>query len=367
MKLAFEGWMACGALAAGGVLLARSLGAWWGARASTELGGRILDLVVIATKWQQPLAPVLARAAGEARGAAKRRLTDVAARLQAGDGLADALHAGAGRCFSEPTLAAVRAAEGGPQLAGVVQRLAVQRDAAQEVRHRALLAAGYPAMVAALLLGFQVLGGRLRPRPDASLPAFEWPHVAIWLVSIAFLAAWLGLALGRFTPQRGWAARVRGLFAERVPVLGPRLTELGVARALDAAGAAIAAGQPLPAALRAAAPAAGAPRLEVGLRTAAVRLAAGADLGAALAGAPLPPAVAVRLAAYQGDRAGLARLCGGLARELRRRLAEGFDAVLGWARPLAVLALGIVVALQLSALLGWLDAVRLRPMERAPW
>jgi type II secretory pathway component PulF len=319
-----------GVLAIGGAVL--FVGALSRARSLLELRTRLLELLALATERGIPVAPLVARAAAERRGRTRLRLQRVHARLSEGGTLAAACAAGGWALFPPHVLAAVRAAEGTAALPGALDAAARDAVAALHLRHRWLLAAAYPLLLALL---FAAIFGALGEMGAASRPASAVLWVAAGAVALVLATC---LALRRLCVFEG----ARLLAGERL---------------LRALAPHVAARLPLPEALRRAAPACGNAAMAAGARDAAREIEAGADPSRTLPGIPLPAFARSRLAlARDPERA--AELHRALADECARRYRDRAERLLRWAVPAALLVLGAAATLQFAALMGFLDHVR---------
>jgi len=258
------------------------------------------------------------------------------ARLAEGAPLASACALAGRTLFPPHVLGAVRAAEGTAALPGALDAAAADATASLQLRHRWLLLAAYPVVVAVLL--YLVID-----RWQA------WPEERLWASQAA-------------TAVLGGAAIVVGLvFAtslalRRLCVLeGPRL--LAAERLLRALAPHVAAGTPLPEALRRAAPACGNAAMAAGARDAARALESGEPVATALREIPLPPFARVRLLVAK-DAARTAALHAALAAECARRYRERAERLFRWVLPVALLVLGAAAALQFGAIMDYLDHVR---------
>ncbi len=315
--------------AGGGLLVTATLVRYYG---HLEVRTRLLELLALATARGAPLAPLVARSAAERGGRTRLRLQRIHARLAEGCTLSAACVEGGWSLFPPHVIGAVRAAEGTAALPAALDAAARDATAALHLRHRWLLVAAYPAILAVLL---------------ASTSA-AWSELLVW---------WDGetVASATLVPALLWALAacvalvlVARFALRRLCVLeGPRL--LAAERLLRAL-APHAPHVPLHEALRRAAPACGNAAMAAGARDAARELEDGADPSRALPEIPLPRFVHARLL--------LARDYAALADECALRYRDHAERMLRWALPAALLVLGAVAALQFAGIMHFLDDVR---------
>jgi len=322
-------WQALCAIVAvlgGGLVLASTIGRIYG---FLELRTRLLEMLALAVARGAPLGPLFARAAMERGGRTRLRLHRMHARLREGGTLSAVCAAGGWGLFPPHVVAAVRAAEGTAALAGALDAAARDATSALHLRHRWLLAAAYPLLLAAML----------------ALVSSRWSGFLVWyeeersLVPAALLAVAGAVAV---------VLLIRFALRRLCVFEGPRL--LATERLLRAVAPHVAAGLPLPEALRRAAPACGNAAMAAGARDAARELEAGADPSRALPEIPLPRWARARLL-LTGDHAAVAEECA-----LRYR--DRAERALRWAVPFALLVLGACAAVLFADVMRFLAEVR---------
>lgn len=313
------------------------------------------------------IARTLAVLEHEARDAGQRvqatLLADLAERVRGGEAFSTAIRAHP-HVFDEVFCAIVQAGERSGSLPVVLERLALEREAAQTLRAKLIGAALYPAIVSAVaVLIVLFLMTYVLPQVAGAFAASRraLPTLTVVMLGLAeFLRQWwpalLGgfsllfttayLALRRPTIRTRWHAALLSL-----PVLGPMLGGYNAARFASTLGMLTGAGVPMLAALDNAAAAVGnaAMRADLGDVTRLVR--EGAPLGAALAQKPRWPrlvATFATLGAQTGTAAAmLSRVGAQLAAQLERR-ALHLAAVV---EPLLIVTMGAVVLLIVLAVL----------------
>jgi type II secretory pathway component PulF len=260
------------------------------------------------------------------------------ARLAEGGTLSAACAAGGWALFPPHVLAAVRAAEGTAALPGALDAAARDATAALHLRHRWLLAAAYPTLLALLLASIFGL-----------LEDVEWGLGAGIASGPAVAILWVAGGIAALLALAAFALRRLCVFEGARLLAGERL--------LRALAPHLAARLPLPEALRRAATACGNAAMAAGARDAGREIEGGADPARALRLIPLPAFARSRLGLAHGpDRA--ADLYRALAEECAGRYRDRAERLLRWAVPLVLLALGAAAALQFAGLMRFLDDVR---------
>ena len=228
------------------------------ARSLVQGFGRRLSARVMAGLWRQlataveaglPLLTAL-RVTGEQSDHARLRelLDDLARRVAAGESLSGAMAAQGGR-FTRMQVSMVRAGETAGVLDDVLASLAEFAERELDIRERIRSAATYPTIVLALavisvivimtfilprILNALVESGATLPAPTRLLMGFSgllqtWG----WLIALLLVAAgagfraWVGMPTGRLAFDR---------FKLRIPILGPTLLKVAVARFARALG-----------------------------------------------------------------------------------------------------------------------------------
>ena len=307
------------------------------ARGTLELRTRLLEMFALATSRGLPLTPLASRAADEQSGRRKLRVARIHRELDRGGSLTDACAAAGRGLFPGHLIGAIRSAEGSAALPRALEAAARDAAGSQMLRHRLLVVALYPALVGVALLF--VLQPVVRWIPD-SLEIAEpaslrlVPVVAWSVIGALAVVALLWQALRRLCLLPG----ARLLASQRLlRALAPHLD----------------AGEPLPMALRRAAPACGNRAMAAGARDAAAELEAGMGWHDAVGCMPVPRFVRDRLRG--GDPAGMLP---GLADECARRYGARVDRLFRWAHPLALLVLGVLAAMHFAGLMEILDRTR---------
>lgn len=349
-----------------------------GPRKRAEVRCRLLEVMAASVSRDVPLGPVVAAAAAESRGFARRALGELRDRLDADARLGTALESCRLLAFPAHTVAAVSAAEGTPRLA-VVLASAARDDAEVENRRASVWAAAfYPLLVVALVGG--VAGGIMGPMRGRLTEVFESTDVALipaftvaartgdvagWVAAAAALAVVTSWIVGRVpTLSARLAPPVRSLL-HALPVFRGAARLGGGARFLRALEPCVRAGMPLHEALGRAADAASCRALTKSARAAAVSAEDGSPVDEVAGLLLLPASVRARfaLAATRApDR--FADAIGGLADDCTRRYRDALDARMRWFHPAATLFVGALVFSQLFAIFTMIELVR---REAAPW
>jgi len=309
-------------------------------RSRLEFRARLLEVLARATRNDLPLTPLLESAVAEHRGRRRRVLERIHDRLEEGASLSEACAAADRRFFPRHVQGALRAAEGSAALAPVLLATASDASTSVAARHRVMLTLVYPLLLGCVVVGFQqgtlgfVTGGLEEWAPPAA--------------TIAQAAVWACLALVS-------AGTLAGLVLHYLRALpGGRL--VAGERMLRAMAPQIRAGISLPESLRRCADTAGTGRHARAARAVARQIESGAPLADVVAGLRWPEFVVARLAGAGSREPGrLAQLLAGLADECARRYRARVETVLRWAYPLAIAAIGVLVALQFAAVMQFIN------------
>ncbi|MHC4133576.1 MAG: type II secretion system F family protein [Planctomycetota bacterium] len=305
-------------------------------RSRLEFRARLLEVLARATRNDLPLAPLLESAVTEHRGRRRRTLERIHDRLEEGASLNEACAEADRRFFPRHVQGALRAAEGTAALAPVLAATASDASTSLATRHRVTLTLVYP-----LLLGCVVVGAQQGSLHFLNDELTDWTPPA---AAVAQVAIWAGLAL----VLAGTLAGIVLHYLRALP--GARL--VAGERMLRAMAPQIRAGLSLPESLSRCAEAAGTARHARAAQAAARRLESGAPLADVVTGLGWPDFVTVRLMGTGSREPGrLAQLLKGLADECARRYRARVERTLRWAYPLAIAAIGVLVALQFSAVM----------------
>jgi len=319
-----------------------ALGAAWffllafRSRSRLEFRARLLEVLARATRNDLPLTPLLESAVAEHRGRRRRVLERIHDRLEEGASLSEACAAADPRFFPRHVQGALRAAEGSAALAPVLAATASDVSTSLAARHRVTLTLAYPLLLGCVVVGFQQ--GALRLVTE---------DLEGW-ATLAQGAVWACLALV-------FAATLAGLVLHYLRALpGGRL--VAGERMLRAMAPQVRAGSSLPESLRRCADTAGSGRHARAARAVARQIEAGAPLADVVTGLHWPDFVVARLAGEGSREPGrLAQLLAGLADECARRYRARVEKALRWAYPLAIAAIGVLVALQFAAVMQYIN------------
>ena len=347
-----------------------------GPRTLAEMRCRLLEVMAASVRRDVPLGPVVAAAAMEQRGCARRARCELRDLLDAGVRLGAALRSCRHLGFPEHTVAAIEAADGTPRLAPVLAASSLD-DAAIENRRAAVWASlFYPLLVVALAGG--VAGGIVGPTRQKLVEVFASMEVDLSARggslletamdagriggALAIGTAWLVAAVWLMRRIPGLTLGLSGVFrsmSQRVPGLrGP--ARLGAAsRLLRALAASVRSAMPLHEALRIAAPAAACAAVSKSALAAAALCDAGAPLDEVAAALLLPPAVRARFAlAATRSPDGFADALGPLAEDCAARYHAALEARMRLIHPAATVFVAAIVFTQILALFTLLAALR---------
>jgi len=255
-----------------------------------------------------PLVQGLDIIASQADNAEFRRvLSDVKARVEAGSTFADAL-GNHPKVFDELFVQLVRAGEVGGILDTILQRLGAYIEKNEKLKRRVKGAMVYPSIVLVVAVGvtlvllmfvtptfekmFKDFGGSM-PAPtqiliDLSHGMRNWWHV-IFGVPVALFVAW-----------RLWVRSERGRelwdsWVLKLPVVGPLVRKIAVARFTRTLGTMLASGVPILDALEIVAKSAGNRVVEKGVLNVRARIAEGKNIAGPLADTKVFPPMVVQM------------------------------------------------------------------------
>jgi type II secretory pathway component PulF len=349
--------------------------AWWRSR----LRGALLEHLAAVAHARLPLGPGLHELAADRRGGIAWSIRGVAERLETTGSLAVALER-AGRAFPREARELVRLAEARGALPAALEVLDDEERRGARAGWRVLTRFAYPTILSIAVLAISTfLVSFVEPKftsiLDAVLPALG-PHVAEGypgeLPALANLALALAINMtaivtallvqGRFV-GRALAWLVLGV-GSRLPLVGPPLRGLALARALRRLAAFLGSSTPLPDAIDAVARST--PFAPRGLAAAAAAARRGEPLERALeailgrdASTHLPR-LALALHA-QGPARGLASFAESLTDRSVRRL----ETIGETARPVPVVLIALVVFTHASAIFGAIGALQRAMTEAA--
>ncbi len=347
-------------------------------RKRAEVRCRLLEVMAASVGHGVPLGPVVAAAAAESRGFARRALGELRDRLDADARIGEALESARMLAFPAHTIGAVRAAEGTPRLAAVLAA-AARDDAEVENRRASVWAAAFYPLLVVTFVGV-VAGGSLSPMrgrlaevlaamemsPSPELQfAAQTGRIAGMVAVVAALAVVVSWILGRAPALTSRIARPLRSLVQLLPVVRGAARLGGGARMLRALEPCIRAGMPLHEALGRAAEAASCRAVTRSALAASARATEGAPVDDVANALHLPAAVRARfaLAATRApDR--FADAIGGLADDCARRYRDALDTRMRWFQPLATLFVGALVLSQLAGIFAMLEIVR---REAMPW
>jgi general secretion pathway protein F/type IV pilus assembly protein PilC len=351
-----------------------------GPRKLAELRCHVAEVLAASVARDVPLAPVVAAAAAENRGYARRALTEFHRLLESGAGLAAAMDASRLLRFPEHSVAAVGAAEGTPRLASVLASVAAD-DAEIDNRRAAIWAAiVYPMLVVAFVGG--VSGGILGPTRDRLVQVVESMDVTPAAYAtletsakVGAVAGWIALTAAEIMAAVWIVRRVpalmfgmRGVFRtawQAMPfVRGP--ARLGAAsRLLRGLASSARSAVPLHEALRAAAPSAGCRPVSKSAQRAAALARDGAGIEDVAAALILPASVRARFALAATRAPGeFADTLQTLAGECAERYRNALDTRMRWLQPVLTVFVGALVLSQLVGIFAMLEIVR---RQVPPW
>ena len=316
-------------------------------RTRLELRADLLDLIAGACRRALPLPPLLHAFAEEAHGRRRGMIETLAERLDAGAPLDEALGALPRRLVPAHVVAAVEAASSTSRLPAVLEAVAADAGESLALRHRFVVAALYPLLLAFLLFGLHTGAVAVFA---ANLVGYMQPRLSRLLI---------GAGIGTLV-----AAGAIFLLLPLLRRLGalPGARRLGSARVLATSALLVEAGLPLDDALRRAAPAGGHGRLARDLWRAVEGLDEGLPPDRVWSSLGLPAVARLRLEA--ASPANLGRVMGSVAARTFDVWRAHSERLLQWMTPLAVILVGAIVLLDFQVVMDVLadarDSVRVR-------
>jgi type II secretory pathway component PulF len=339
-------------------------------RRTLEFRARLFELIGTAARRGLPLAPVLRRMGESTAGGPGRALRVLAARLDEGEPLGEALEESlpAGTVPAE-LLATIHSAEGTAALQPVLRELAENAAGVQRAQDRLVTALAYPSLLAVGLIGTYATTESLLDElpagfgPDGSATAIATHVLAILL--------WTALTVALLAQSNALHGRVRDLvvrLARRTPGCRELLRIEAASRVLRVAGALSSTGLPLGDILRRAAHA----TRHGGIRHGMLQAARAADEGGTpaevWARSGLPDfAIAFASLAVGAAPAEVGRRLCGASLACERRVARGLARTLGLVQPVAIAVLGALVALHFGLVIEHVQSAQFMSTGDAPW
>ncbi|MEI6224558.1 MAG: type II secretion system F family protein [Deltaproteobacteria bacterium] len=237
----------------------------------------------------------------------RRVLTDVKLRVESGSTFADAL-AVHPKVFDELFVQLVRAGEIGGMLDTILQRLGAYIEKNEKLKRRVKGAMVYPSIVLVVAVGvtlvllmfvtptfekmFKDFGGAM-PAPTQILIDLSHGLTRYW-----YLIFGVPVALG--VAWRAWVSTAKGrqhwdAFVLKVPVFGPLIRKIAVARFTRTLGTMLSSGVPILDALEIVAKSAGNKVIERGIMTVRARIAEGKNIAGPLADTKVFPPMVVQM------------------------------------------------------------------------
>jgi type II secretory pathway component PulF len=327
------------------------------ARRRHELRLQMLELLATAVRRGLPLPPLVERLAIGTRGASRRLLVQLAARLQGGEALAAALAGTAPWAFPDHVIRQIAAAQGSEHLADTLTALAHDTGRGLTAQHKITLALLYPAMLALGLVLFRWRVGRWLDwmRLDMHRPGSAWTGTLPWLaLALTTAAIMCSLLLQRRGWRWPWLGRLSTALATWLPGVAGLRRLITSERLLQTLAAHLAGGRSFADALELA-----------GCNSAAGAVREGMGAEQAWRRTDLPPSVAARACLVSGKSGrDLARSLEALAAECGQRTELRLARMIRWLQPLALLLFGALLAIEFRDIFVWYAAKR---QELALW
>jgi type II secretory pathway component PulF len=341
-------------------------GVRWAGRRRVTRGEMALLVRELATALSAglPLVPALRTLTREGRSEAqKEMLTRVIEQVESGRGLGDAM-AGVGRPFSELTINLARAGEMSGRLAEVLTQAADLLDKDLRLRRSILGATMYPLLLCLLVIGAIVvvmtfIVPTILKQLEGAAVSLPWATRVVQGVS-DFLVAWWwvilpSIAVGvvawvRYyrTPEGRLATDTRLL---RLPVLGPVLRDVAVARFTRTLGTLVSAGIGIVPALRITKGTLGNRAMEAVIDEVVEQVSAGKMIAEPMEQSGYFPAMLVQIVSL-GERSGrLDELLRQAAAALEERTEQSVKVFTTLLPPLLVILMALVIGFIVFAVL----------------
>lgn len=308
----------------------------------------------------------------EARPAFKEILSEIAARIEAGEPMSSAMRAHTG-VFGDIFIESIRAAEQSGNLVKVLEYLAETLEKAEEARQQVKSALMYPAVVISVLtLAVLFLVGIVIPKfaKMYATRGIELPVLTRILMAVGtslssywylYLAGFVALVIGgRMALKREGGRVAFDRFLHSIPFVSKILVGAAVARFARVFALCLSSGLNLLDALDMAGRASGRPMLEKDVKALTTSVRTGGRLGAGMATCSYFPSFARRMIAAGEESAELPRMCGVIARQYDRDTAvliKNFATII---EPvLVVLIAGVVAVVALAIFLPMWNMVQL--------
>ncbi len=278
----------------------------------------------------------------------------VAQAVETGDDLADAMSQHP-TVFKPIHIAMIRAGEKGGFLEPALVRLSSFVQGQVELRNRVMGALIYPCAImgiGAIILGVLFIVFVPKFADKYSGVELQLPTIIVMGVSATLVERWPALlvAIGLLVVGSVWASRqehLRAKFAElcsRLPIVGPLLRALAVARFARILGTLIESGVPMLASLRIAKDAAGLPKMAQAIDDAADAVTRGDPLTAPLNESGLLGEDVVEMIGVAESANNLGAVLPTIASTLEARVSRRLDIAVKLIEPITILMIGCVIA-----------------------
>jgi len=297
--------------------------------------------------------------AGSGQHAMLSRLLE---RVRGGDGLAAAL-AGESRRFPADYVALVRAGESGGFLPEVLVRLADALERGERLKEEIRSSLIYPAILVVAALGSILLlvtvvvpsfaplfADAGRTLPLATRIVVQLAEIVRLAAPPAGLALLLAVLAYRRLPADAPARRRVGGALLQLPIIGPLLIKIAIARYARTLSLLLGGGVPLLGSLALAGAVVGNSALQSRLLPVQDAVRSGQRLGASFADDPLLPRLLPELVGVGEETGSLAAMLGKIGEILEEESRRTIDRLLALLTPAVTLAMGLVVAGVLAAL-----------------
>ena len=292
----------------------------------------------------------------------RKVLLDVKSKVESGSTFADAL-GGHPKVFDELFVQLVRAGEIGGILDTILQRLGAYIEKNEKLKRRVKGAMVYPIIVLFVAVGVLVtLIGFVVPVFEKMYKDFggAMPAPTQFLIDVShFLTGYwyfvFGIPVALFIGWRAWVSTERGrrqwdAFILKLPVIGPLIRKIAVARFTRTLGTMLSSGVPILDALEIVAKSAGNKTIERAILTVRARIAEGKNIAGPLAETKVFPPMVVQMINVGEQTGALDQMLSKIADFYEEEVDTAVAGLMKLIEPLMILVLGGIIGTIVTAM-----------------